>query len=378
MSWSTRLARAGILAITLAFLATCGESGGSRSGKPPPPPPPPPPAGFDFLEAGFDGALLHTGLDVPVKMALAPDGRLFFNELRMGNVRVIDATGQLLPTPFATLAVLQGAEQGLLGIALDPGFSTNGYVYVVPCSPSPDRMRVVRYTDVGNFGTAETTIIDNLPVGVINNAGDIQFALDGTMFLSIGDYDIPALAQTDGEMAGRVHRFNTDGTIPIDNPDPTSSEWVRGLRNSFDLAVHPTTGYLFGSENGPTSDDEINVMIGGRNHEWPSLPPGFPGSQIGLRVIRWSPVIVPTGIAWHDGTSFGPEYADNLFVAGYDDNDVRRLVLIGWAPSDINIELPFAQFEDRGIDNKPLDIVVAPDGSLYVSTFTGIWRIWKI
>ena len=86
--------------------------------------------------------------------------------------------------------------------------------------------------------------------------------------------------------------------------------------------------------------------------------------------------IVPTGIVFHDGTQFGSEFADNLFLCGYDHADIRRLVLTGPAFRNLQAELPFAQFEgESSVDHKPLDVLVEPDGSLLISTFTAIWRI---
>jgi aldose sugar dehydrogenase len=166
------------------------------------------------------------------------------------------------------------------------------------------------------------------------------------------------------------------GTIPIGNPIPGDPEWVRGLRNTFDLAVHPVTGGIFASENGPMSDDEINFVDVGKNYEWGAVAP-IPPPLIGFKVTTWTPVIAPTGVAFYTGGGFGPGFDDNLFVLGYVGADIRRLVLSGAAFTDLDAEIPFASFVDVGdVDNKPLDVVFRA-GDLYVSTFTAIWRIEK-
>jgi glucose/arabinose dehydrogenase len=337
------------------------------------------PSGMTFLRAGFAAEVLHGGLSSPVKMALAPDGRLFFNELQTGNVRVVDAAGTLLPTPFATVPVLTNGEQGLLGLALAPDFASSGTVVAYASTPAggghADRNRVVQWTDSGNVGTAFTVLVDDLPIGTVHDAGDVKFGPDGNLYVSLGDTANADLAQADGSPAGRILRYTPTGGIPADNPVPGDPEWARGLRNSFDMAFHPTTDGLFASENGPTSNDELNFVQGGKNYGWPSLPPGFPGSGVGFRVRVWNPVIAPTGIEWHDGTGFGPEYADDLFLGSYVETEVRRIALSGPDRTDVDLEEVFAAWSQVGVQHKPLDLLRRPDGSLLVSTFTAIWRI---
>jgi glucose/arabinose dehydrogenase len=207
------------------------------------------------------------------------------------------------------------------------------------------------------------------------------------LYVTVGDtfYENPmtgqrdgVLAQTDGSMAGRVLRIAPDGSIPADNPIANDPEWCRGLRNSYDLTFHPTTGGLFVSENGPAAGDELNFVQKGKNFEWGAEPESIPGVQIGAQLAEWTPVIVPTGLVFHSGTQFGPSYANNLFLCGYDDADVRRMPMSGAAFTDVDAELPFARFSpEGGVDHKPLDIVERSDGSLLVSTFSEIWRIFR-
>lgn len=348
------------------------------------------PAVITSLPLGFVAdAIVEGGPMKMAKLALAPDGRLFFTEVDTGNIRIVTAAGTLLGTPFATLPVLNGGHQGLLGLALDPAFGVNGHVYALVCTAGDgmttvDRIELIRLTDVGNVGTNQTLLLTDLPISVpggINNGGEIVFDNQGNLFVSIGDVGDPANSQGAAavSLAGKVLRIvPTDPvTIPGTNPFAGSPEWCRGLRNTFGLAVHPVTGGLFGVDNGPNADDELNYLQAGKNFEWGSAG-GIPQGTIGFKMRNWVDEIVPTSVAWHTGVGWGAEYADDLFLGSYDDEAVFRLEMSGAARTDIDVESVFMTFNLLGGENKPLDLVVDPlDGDLYVSTFAGIYRVRK-
>lgn len=335
---------------------------------------------LEHLADGFAAEIISDTLAKPVKFALSPDGRIFFNELDSGNTRVILDDGTLQATPFAENDVLTGPHQGLLGIALHPNFGSNGWVYVVVCTPG-GTTEVVRYTDTPGMdvGTNRTVIVDGLPMAAINNGGDIVFGIETPsprLYVSLGDTENESLAQTDGERAGRILRYADDGSIPDDNPTAADPEWVRGLRNTFGIDIQPQTGDLFGADNGPTSGDELNYLRKGKNFEWGGLPPGFPPGDVGIVMQTWVDVIVPTGLAWHDGTGWGSAYENDLFMSCYDDQVIRHFEVSGTSFVNVDDEQIFARFAEVSFSHKPLDIEVGGDGSLYVSTFTGLYRIF--
>ncbi|MDA1194237.1 MAG: PQQ-dependent sugar dehydrogenase [Planctomycetota bacterium] len=355
------------------------------------------PAAFEALADGFDAeVVVEPGLPVPAKIAKfarTPDGRFLYLEVDTGNVRVFvpgvgPGTG-LLPTPFVSLTVLQGGHMGLLGLTLAPDFAVSGHVYVLACTPGDamamtlDRIRVLRYTDTANVGTNETVVIDDLPVappGGINNGGETLFDNAGRLFVSLGDVQVPANSQAPSatSLAGKVLRYDVS-TIPaipaVGNPTAADPEWCRGLRNTFGLAVHPTTGGLFGVDNGPAADDELNFLQPGLNFGWGGTPPP---PLTGFRIINYQTVIVPTALCWHDGTGWGAAFANNLFMASYDDHVIRRFEMSGAAFTDVDSETEFARFVLAASTNHPLDTCTGPDGSLYISTFSGIYRITKV
>lgn len=341
------------------------------------------PAAIASLATGFAAETVAAGLDTPTKIALAPDGRIFFTELKSGQVRLLGADGALVATPFATVAVQgDGSHQGLIGLALAPDFVTTGHLYVLFSAPADpthptDHLRLERFTDAAGVGTNRTVILDNLPTATINNGCDLVFDLDGRLFISLGDANVATNAQDPAHPMGKVLRVTAAGGIPSDNPIPGSMMWCLGLRNTFGLAVHPITGGLFGVDNGPAQDDELNYLAATKNFGWgAAVPP--PGSQAGLRIQVWQTEIVPTAVAWHHGSTWGTDFQDDLFLASYDDERVRRFQMSGAAKTDIDQESVFLTFAPSMNSNKPLDLVVAPDGSLYVSTFTGIYRIFRL
>lgn len=366
--------------LTLACADDSDKGGGNGGGGPfDPGPRDPLPAAFVDLDYFWGVEAVATGLSTPTKLAQAPDGRLFVNLLG-GTILVIEADPPYAQHVFANEIVLNGPEQGLLGIALSPDFENNGHVFVVACVDDlGHKQQIIRYTDQSNTGVGRTVIVDNLPAGIVSNGGALKFTLDGKLLLSIGDNADPANAQTDGVQAGRILRFNEDGSIPADNPyfgTVDESEWVRGLRNSFGICVHPVTGTILSSENGPADNDKLNYISPGKNFEWGAVNP-IPGAQAGVTLRLWPAVIVPTGLTYHSGNNAPPGTQDNLFLCSYEEEVIYRFVMEGTPPVNIFGEDVFAEFNAIGQDNKPLDIIEGIDGSLYVSTFKDIWRIYR-
>lgn len=215
-------------------------------------------------------------LNHPQAVALAPDGRIFFVERTTGNIRVIQY-GKLLPTPFATLVVHTGTEEGVLGLALHPEFQTNGWVYVYYSSDSPRTQRIVRFTAAGNLGTNMTVILDNIGEATsgLDNGGALVFGADAKLYAGVGVLDSDPSAQSWTSLRGKVLRMNDDGTVPGDNPHPEyaypySSILAIGFRDVLDLAVHPSVGTLYGTDiyDGEAACDEVNIPRSGLNYGW--------------------------------------------------------------------------------------------------------------
>ena len=257
----------------LAIPTTPPPSGASPS------PTPSPRAGAAVVE---NVQLIAGGLVAPWAMDLAPDGRLFVTE-RPGRVRVIQLGqgGGLRADPWATLPVAQrpGTEKGLLGIALDPSFAQNGFVYLYYsyAASGGTRNRVVRMRDQGGRGTEETVLLDGIPGSDSHDGGRLRFGPDGKLYVTTGDAENGANAQSTATPAGKTLRINKDGSIPADNPFAGSPVWSLGHRNVEGIAWHPDTGALYATEHGPSNlfpdccHDEVNLIVAGANYGWPTV-----------------------------------------------------------------------------------------------------------
>ena len=230
------------------------------------------------LVPGFTETPVAAGLSLPTSMAFAPDGRLFVT-LQGGALRVIK-NDALLPTPFVTLTVDSSGERGLLGVAFDPNFASNQFVYLYYTVPgSPAHNRVSRFTANGDVVQAGTETIllelDNLSGATNHNGGSLNFGADGKLYIGVGENANGTNSQTLGNLLGKLLRINSDGTIPTDNPffatatGKNRAIWAMGLRNPFTFGIQPGTGRIFIDDVGQNTWEEIDDGIAGANYGWP-------------------------------------------------------------------------------------------------------------
>ena len=322
------------------------------------------------LPAGFTETAT-TGLSAPTAMEIAPDGRIFVC-LQGGQLRVIN-NGTLLPAPFVSLNVDSLGERGLLGVAFDPNFTTNNFVYVYYTVPTtPRHNRVSRFTANGDVAVAGSEFIllelDNLSGASNHNGGAIHFGPDGKLYIAVGENANAANSQTLTNLLGKVLRLNPDGTIPTDNPFFATASgnnraiWALGLRNPFTFAFQPGTGRLFINDVGQTSWEEINDGIAGSNYGWPTTEgvTGDPRFRSPLLAYGHGDGTT-TGCAIAGGTFYNPPI--NQFPADYTGKYFFADLCSGWIrvfdPSN-NTATGFA----TGIA-QPVDLKVGADGSLY-------------
>ncbi len=323
------------------------------------------------LPSGFTETQVASGLANPTAMQFAPDGRLFVCE-QAGRLRVIKG-GTLLSTPFITLTVNSAGERGLLGVAFDPGFATNRFVYLYYTATSPQiHNRISRFTANGDVVVPGSEVVifelNNLSSATNHNGGAIHFGPDGKLYAAVGENADPSNAQEFTNLLGKMLRINSDGTIPGDNPllGSTSGNnqaiWALGLRNPFTFAFQPGTGRMYINDVGASTWEEINEGVAGSNYGWPTWEGPSTGTTFRSPIFAYMHgSSATTGCAIAGGAFYNPpiqqfpsDYIGDYFFADLCSGWIRRFDLSSGTATG------FA----TGISN-PVDLKVSSDGTLY-------------
>ena len=329
--------------------------------------------------ASFQDVRFVGGLTQPTAMAMASDGRIFVAE-QGGALRVVK-NGALLATPFLTVPVVSNNERGLLGVTFDPAFASNGFVYVYyTANTNPIVNRVSRFTvsatdpDRAN-PSSEAIIVNDIPSeNGYHNGGALHFGADGKLYVAVGESHTGSNAQSLTSLAGKILRFNSNGTVPTDNPFYASTTgnfraiWALGLRNPFTFDIQPGTGRIFVNDVGQSTWEEIDeAWIGpndgsnaGFNFGWPSTegPTTNPSYHAPFHAYTHSDGCAITGGAFYNppAANFPPEYFGDYFFADY---------CGGWVKSvDVSTKV-VSTLIAPGDAGQPVDIKVGADGSLY-------------
>jgi aldose sugar dehydrogenase len=363
-----------LLAALLIVTVSCGQSE----------------APADQDEPALELETVASGLVAPWAIAFTPDGRILVTE-RAGKVRVIE-NGRLRPEPWAEVDVVPPdyrSEGGLLGIAVAPDFTSTGYVFVVGTFVSAGELvnRVLRFTDRDGIGVDRTVLIDAFP-GVraepgsepaihTHLGGAIAFGPDGMLWVTTGDLTQPELSQDPASLAGKVLRYNPDGTVPADNPTPSSPVYALGVRNSQGIAWHPDSLDPFITDHGPSDlswertfggwfGDELNALVPGGNYGWPAVVgKGVLGRFIDP-LVEWSPAVAPSGLTVYTGRRF--PWQGNVLVTSLRAEHLWRVILerdttarTGWR----------AVGQERlleGAIGRIRAATMGPDGELYITS----------
>ncbi len=371
-----------------------------------------------FSDPGFTA---ETVVTLPPYQAIgvtfAPDGRLFVWQ-KNGQVRIVK-NGALLAQPFFSLGnkVNVAGDRGLIGLALDPGFASNGYVYLLYVyegggDPGDNGAKTARLTRIQADPANPDLALPNSEVvllGTLSNApcsqyaegadcmasdaiahtvGTVRFAPDGKLLVGMGDGASPFFldplafrAQSLNYYNGKILRLNPDGTAPSDNPfyDGTNSVrskvYAYGLRSPYRFGIHPSTGEIIIGDVGHTKWEELNRGPG-KNFGWPCYEGN--GAQLAFQnafpaqcaSVPASAVTTPLhtyahgdgasviGGPYYTATQFPPKYRGNYFFADYVQNFLRRVVF------DANNNV--ASVENFATNLTTLvTLELGPDGALY-------------
>lgn len=268
------------------------------------------PVPFRGAQGDLEREVLVEGMNEPMTLDIASDGRVFYTE-RLGNVMLwSEAEGEQV---VHTFDVYTEEEHGLLGLALDPEFSSTSHVYVyyTPAEGEGNRLSRFTYSDEGEPSLSDEQVLLEVPSDretCCHVAGDLEFGPDGLLYLSTGDntnpFESDGFAPIDrregreyfnalrtssdlGDLRGKILRLNKDGTAPDDNPfvDTEGARpevYALGFRNPFRYTIDPQTGWLLignvgpdaeepNPERGPAGLDEWHVITEpGQDAGWPT------------------------------------------------------------------------------------------------------------
>ena len=366
------------------------------------------------LAPSFSEEVVATGFNLPTAVAFLPDERILVAQ-KSGIVKIIK-DGVVLPTQFVDLSghVNQYWDRGLIAMAVDPNFATNGRVYFFytyeddPSNPTgPKTARLTSVTASGDVGGPETVLIGSVNGPGCATTGDPQcipqdwyghsadsiiFASTGTMFVTLGDAaswdyvdDLALRAQDIDEYPGKILRITTDGQGLADNPfydgDPNSVRsrvWAFGFRNPFRFEINPGNGIPYVGDVGWDTWEEIDVATAGANFGWPCYEGPNPQVSYSSKTVCQQLYTQDTTkaplIAWnHNGegasavggpftppqSSFPSLYHGGFFYADYALNWIR------FAEVDANNQLVGQPLDFATNAEGPVDLEFGPDGNLY-------------
>ncbi|RMF30752.1 MAG: hypothetical protein D6752_03475, partial [Candidatus Nitrosothermus koennekii] len=273
-----------------------------------------------------------------------PDGRIICGGLRDGKIYIITLKENGFEyKEIGHINVYLGEEgesaieRGLVGLAIDPEFDTNRYVYLhysIKGDDGKQYTRVARFTLDDNEMLTDMKILLEKPGNKVHIGGPMIFGSDNTLYITNGDTGGLIVAQQMDTLAGKILRINRDGSIPTDNPFPNSPIYTLGHRNVFGIAVHPITGVPYITENGPDTDDELNILEPGKNYGWPHIL-GYRVNEVNEQykvidedIVNYerplfssgNNVIGPTNMIFYTSDRYGEEFKNNLFFTTVHDD----------------------------------------------------------
>lgn len=305
----------------------------------------------------------HEAYGFPITLAFCQDGRAYFSERITGNLWEVNEEGFRLVKHFPIVEITGHHETGLLGIALDPDFEKNNYIYCYYTFGSSFKNFQNRVVRISVKNPKEEILLDNIPAGWIHNGGILAFGPDKTLFIGVGvNNEEKEKAQDLNFWGGKILRINSDGTIPQNNPFPNSPVYSFGHRNIFGLAFHAKTGKLFISDVGPDENDEINIIEPGGNYGWPQVMGKSNNPKFVNPVQTYTPVITPT-------QSFF--LGDSLYFGSYNQGSVHRLTFSGDNLDQVVDDKIVYQGKPFGV----LGVFHSPDDKFYITRPEGIQQI---
>ncbi|GAA1368600.1 PQQ-dependent sugar dehydrogenase [Catellatospora chokoriensis] len=202
-------------------------------------------------------------------LAQLPDGSVLYGRRDTYEiVRLDPGTGQVTPLGVVPGGAGVGGDGGLVSLAVASTFARDGWIYVLYSTATDNRIVRLRLQGGALNGGSMQSLVVGIPRGKVHNGGRLRFGRDGKLYAATGDAGNPRLAQDQRSLAGKVLRFNPDGTVPAGNPFG-GYIWSLGHRNPQGLAFD-SRGRAWVQESGDGLADETNLIVKGGNYGWPA------------------------------------------------------------------------------------------------------------
>jgi glucose/arabinose dehydrogenase len=294
-----------------------------------------------------------TGLEAPWEIAFLPDGRALITE-RPGRVRLLGRDGGLRAEPVAEVEVAEVGEAGLLGLAVDPEFGDNGFVYLYRTTEEGNE--VARYRLEGERLVEQAVIAADIAASSIHDGGRIHFEPDGRLYFTTGDAAVDETAQDPGSLNGKMLVMEAEAARGEGGRPEVFS---LGHRNPQGFDWRPGTETLVASEHGPEGDDEVNVLREGANYGWPDAS-GEDHGDFEAPVAVYEDSIAPSGAIFVSRPRSA--WTGDLLIAALVGEQIRRLSF----DAEGRVTRDEALFE--GDFGRLRTVVEGPDGALYALT----------
>ena len=331
-------------------------------------------------QPALDVEVLVDGLSRPWDLTFTPDETMLFTQ-RGGvlSARLTDGTVQTITADMSDFRA--SGEGGLMGIIVDPSFNSNRRFYTCQTHMSPREVQVIAWTINADY--TEATRVDDPLVGGISGGGRhsgcrLRFGPSGYLWIATGDGTSGTVPQDLTALGGKVLRVNaSNGAGAPGNPFSSSPlVYTYGHRNVQGLARRPDSCQMWSVEHGPSTDDEINLLVSGGNYGWDPVPGYNEGVSMtdltkypGAVEAKWSsgsPTLATSGGIFLEGSHWG-DWEGRFAVASLKDSTLR---IFEFANDGAFVNQVVVSELD-GTFGRLRTPMMGPDGALFVTTSNG-------